>query len=189
MPSDARPISPAGAALLAVVVTAGLWLGTRGTSVGDDVGAARAATLMGGAGAGVVALPVRTLSDSVVSLTAGGRPTVVMISSETCTFCKTALREMGRVTDGRPLDGLRVVTLEGAAAGLPMVQAAHVGGATLAGPASAAAAVHWTFQIQGTPTFVALDAQGRVTKTMVGYLGAGELRTWIDVALGTRERP
>jgi hypothetical protein len=189
MSSDApRPISPAGAALLVAVIAAGLWLGMRGPQP-DGVDDARAATLAGGTGAGVVALPVRTIDGATASLTAGGRPTVVMVSSETCTFCKAALNEMGRVAAGRPLDGLRVVTLEGAAAGLPMLQAANVAGATLAGPASAAAAAHWTFQIQGTPMFVALDEQGRVTKTMVGYLGAGELKTWIEVALGERGRP
>src|SRR5687767_11483432 len=116
--STPRPISPAGAAVLAAVLAGGLWLGARSTGDrgGDDASATRAAIVGGGATAGLLTLPVRTLDGQVTSLKTVSTPTVVMISSETCTFCKSALRDMGRIAAGRPLAGLRVVTLEGAAA-------------------------------------------------------------------------
>jgi len=187
-------LSRRGALLLAVVIAAGLWLGARlsnghADGAGSAADAADAATLDAGASAGVVALRARTLDGAVAPLNAVTTPTVVMIASETCTFCKAALREMGRVAAGRPLRGLRYVTLEGAAAGLPMLRAASVTGATLAGPPTPAAEALFTFQIRGTPTFVALDATGHVTATMVGYLGADELRPWIGVMLGERAEP
>jgi hypothetical protein len=187
------PLSPAGIAVLAAVVVGGLWLGslTPGSKADHeaDAAAARAATLAEGADAGVVALRVRTVDGRVMPLNAGGEPTVVMVSSETCTYCKAALREMGRVSAGRPLSRLRLVTLEGAAAGAPMVQAAAVSGATLAGPVAPSQESLFTFQIRGTPTFVALDERGRVTRSMVGYPGAEVLRAWIGVMLGERDRP
>jgi protein-disulfide isomerase len=184
-------LSPAGAALLAAVVAAGLWLGTRlpGGVEREDAATARAATLAGGSAAGIVALPVRTIDGAELPLGRTSAPTVVMVSSETCQYCKAALREMGRVAAGRPLAGLRVVTLEGAAAGLPMIRAANVTGALLAGPVTPAAEALFTFQISGTPTFVALDASGAVVRTQVGYPGAEGLRSWIAVMLGERERP
>jgi hypothetical protein len=96
---------------------------------------------------------------------------------------------MARVAAGRPLRHLRVVTLEGAAAGVPMVRAARVDGATLAGPDSPSSAALLTFQIRGTPTFVAVDGRGHPTATLVGYPGPSGLRGWIAVALGDRPRP
>ena len=184
------PLSPAGAALVAAVVGVGLWGGARTPGAAADRAAdVRAATLAGGAEAGVVALPVRTLDGVETALNRGGEPAVVMVSSETCQYCKAALREMGRVAAGRPLRGLRLVTLEGAAAGVPMTRLASVTGATLAGPVTPAAEALFTFQIRGTPTFVALDSSGAVTRTLVGYPGDGAFRSWIGVMLGERERP
>jgi hypothetical protein len=179
-------LSPAGAALVAVVAVAGLWLGG-GARVADD--AVRTATLADGADAGVVAFSVRTLDGAVVPLRRVGEPSVVMVSSETCQYCKAALREMGRVAAGRSLRRLRLVTLEGATGGVAMVRTANITGATLAGPISSADQAVLTFQIRGTPTFVALDDRGRVTQSMVGYPGAEVMRSWIDVMLGERERP
>ncbi|AHG88970.1 Thioredoxin-like fold-containing protein [Gemmatirosa kalamazoonensis] len=186
-------LSPAGAALLAAIVGVGAWLGARTPGAAADraadAAAARAATLAGGAEAGLVAFRARTLDGTVLPLAKVAEPTVVMVSSETCQYCKAALREMGRVAAGRPLHGLRLVTLEGAAAGVPMVQAANVDGATLAGPVSPSAESMLALQIRGTPTFVALDARGRVTGTLVGYPGAEAFRGWVGVMLGERGRP
>ncbi len=185
-----RRVSPLGALLVLAAIAAGLWLGTRTPGMRADAEAdVAAATQADGASAGLVRLPARTVDGAALRLTAAGAPTVVMVSSETCTFCKAALREMARVANGRPLAGLRVVTLEGAAAGVPMTTAAGVVGATLAGPASRSEEALWTFQVRGTPTFVALDSAGRVTGTMVGYLGADALRSWIGVMLGERGAP
>jgi hypothetical protein len=192
-----RRISPAGAVVLAVVVGVGFWLGGRtpgaqaDRTLDDAAMTAREATLTMGADAGVVALPVRTLDGTVTSLarSGAGAPVVVMVSSETCTFCKEALREMGRISAGRPLGRLRLVTLEGAEVGAPMARAAGVQGAVLAGPVTRAAEALFSFQIRGTPTFVALDSAGRVTRSLVGYPGAESFRPWIDVMLGARDTP
>ena len=149
-----RRLSPLGAALLAAVLGVGLWLGTRASSsaADDQSGAtvARGATLAEGADAGVVALRARTLDGKVLPLDSVREPTVVMISSETCQYCKASLREMARVAAGRPLGRLRLLTLEGAAAGVPMVRAAGVTGATLAGPVTPAAEAPFTFRTRGT---------------------------------------
>jgi hypothetical protein len=187
-----RRVSPAGVIALVAVIGAGLWLGGRTPGVAADreaERAARQATLRGGADAGVVALPVRTLDGAIGPLRAVTEPTVVMVSSETCTYCKAALQEMGRVSGGRPLRRLTLVTIEGAAIGEPMVRAAGVQGATLAGPVTPAAGSLFAFQIRGTPTFVALDRTGSVTGTLVGYPGAEAFRPWIGLMLGERDTP
>lgn len=185
-----RRVSPVGVVALVVVVGAGLWLGGRSPgAMGADRGAAREAVLANGADAGVVSFSVRTLEGQVMPLKAVSEPTVVMVSSETCGFCKTALREAGRVADGRPLKGLRLVTIEGADVGAPMARIAGVTGALLAGPTDPSAAAFFAFQVRGTPTFVALDETGAVTRTMVGYPGDEAFRAWIGVMLGEREKP
>jgi thioredoxin-related protein len=112
-----------------------------------------------------------------------------MVSSETCGYCKRALRDMGEMSGGRPLSRLRVVTLEGAAGGVPMLRAAGVQGATSLGPASQSARTMLTFQLPGTPTFVALDARGRVTHAMVGYPGREGMASWYRAAAGEQDRP
>jgi hypothetical protein len=170
------------------VLAGGLWLGTRLSGDDGAGGAARAAALDGGAGAGVVIFPVRTVGGEILDLDAGGEPTVVMVISKTCGVCKEALRDFGQIAAGRPLGRLRVVTLEGAAEGVPMVTAAGVRGAVLAGPVTPAAEAHFTFQIRGTPTFLALDERGRVRRVIPGYPGREAFRPWVGIMLGERDR-
>jgi hypothetical protein len=62
-----------------------------------------------------------------------------------------------------------------------MLADAGVAGAVLIGPATDAAKVLFTFRIQGTPTFVAVDRQGVVRRLMPGYPGPDELRRWVPV--------
>ena len=182
-----RP-TPATVALLAVVLAGGLWLG--GRLDGDDAtDAARAATLDAGAGAGIAALDVRTVDGAIRPIADAGEPTVVMVISETCAVCKEALRDFGQAAAGRPLRRLHVVTLEGAAAGVPLVNAAGVRGATLSGPVSAAAEALFTFQIRGTPTFLALDDGGRVRRVIPGYPGREAFRPWVETMLAERAAP
>jgi hypothetical protein len=162
-----------------------LWLGGRqDRALGGDDAAARAATARDGAGAGVAALTVRTTDGRVTRLSALGAPAVLMVVSETCGVCKEALADFGRARAGRPLPRLWLLTLEGAGAGLPMTRAAGVAGAVHAGPVTPAAAGLFTFQIAGTPTFVALDAQGRVARVLPGYPGREAMASWLRVMAG-----
>lgn len=175
---ESRRVSPLGVALIAAVVLVGGWIGLRGApddSVPLDVGAA-----------GIASLPVSTVDGRMLSLRDAHEPTVVMISSETCTYCKASFRDMAATASGRPFKRLRVLTLEGASVGEPMVRAAGVQGATLVGPTSRADEATFTFQIRGTPTFLFIDASGQVRATLIGYPGSDGLRPWIDVMLGTR---
>jgi hypothetical protein len=186
-----RRLSAAALAAVAAVVAGGLLLGSRlgGPAGGGTAAAARDATLDAGAGAGIAALTVRTVGGEVLPLAGAGEPTVVMVISETCGVCKEALRDFGVMAAGRPLPRLRVVTLEGAAAGVPMVTAAGVRGATLAGPVSPAAEALFAFQIRGTPTFLALDDGGRVRRVVPGYPGREAFAPWVGVMLGDRTAP
>jgi hypothetical protein len=179
----------AEAALLALAIGGGLWLGMRREDGGGDDEAlrARGAALSGGMGAGVSALTVRTTEGRVTRLSALGEPAVVMVVSRTCGVCKEALRDFGRQAAGRPLPRLWVVTLEGAAHGSAMVDSAGVRGAVLAGPSQPAAEALFTFQIAGTPTFLALDAQGRVQRVLPGYPGREAMAGWLDLMRGTRD--
>ena len=105
-----------------------------------------------------------------------------MVVSRTCAVCKEALRDFGRA--GRPLPHLWLVTLEGAEHGAPMLAASGVRGAVLAGPPTPAAEALFTFQIQGTPTFLALAPDGAVERVLPGYPGGDRMRGWMDVMAG-----
>lgn len=189
-PPPPRRVPIGTAAAYALLLGAALWLGLRlGEDRRDDASAARAATLDAGAGAGIATLSVRATDGRVLRLAAAGEPTVVMVISETCGVCKEALGDFGETAAGRPLPRLRVVTLEGADRGAPMVRAAGVRGALVAGPVSPAAEALFTFQIRGTPTFLALDAGGRVRRVVPGYPGRDAFAPWIDVMLGERDAP
>lgn len=170
----------AGLLVAAGMVGLGLWQ-ERGR---DGAGAARAATAAFGPGAGVAALTVRTTAGRVVALDALGTPAVAMVVSTSCGVCEAALGDFGRSRAGRPLPRLWVVTLEGAEGGVAMTRAAGVAGAVHAGPVSPAASALFTFQISGTPTFVALDARGRVTRVLPGYPGPAAMAPWVRVMAG-----
>jgi len=189
--TDDAPHVPAGGArrygtlaAAGLAVAAAAWLGLRMTA-GEET---RAPQPVPGV-ASVVGFDMRELGGGVVPVKTPGTPSVVMVSSETCGYCKRALRDLGDMSGGRPLPRLRVVTLEGAAGGVPMLQAAGVTGATLLGPTSTRDRTLLTFQLAGTPTFVALDARGRVTHAMVGYPGREAMASWYRAAAGEQESP
>jgi hypothetical protein len=177
-----------GAVLLAAVA-GGLWLGLRQSRGADSAPAAdaRAATMAFGPGAGIAALTVRTTEGRVTPLGRLGEPAVVMVVSRTCGVCKEALADFGRASAGRALPRLWLVTLEGAEHGAPMLAQAGVRGAVLAGPVAPSAEALFTLQIQGTPTFLALDAEGRVRRVLPGYPGEATMAPWLGVMRGERD--
>jgi hypothetical protein len=189
MSDDRRRLPWREGVLLVLAVGGGLWLGLRQARAVDGVpaGDARAATMAFGPGAGVAALTVRTVDGRVTPLASLGEPAVVMVVSQSCGVCKEALRDFGRMASGRPLPRLWLVTLEGAALGAAMADSAGVRGAVLAGPAVPAAEALFTFQIQGTPTFLALDAGGRVRRVFPGYPGREVMAPWVELMAGTRD--
>jgi hypothetical protein len=183
MPGALRRLAPLGVGALVVAGT--LWLGSRQDEArGGGAGDARAATARFGPGAGVATLSVRTTDGRITPLSAIGAPAVVMVVSETCGVCKEALADFGRARAGRPLPRLWLVTVEGADTGVPMTRAAGVAGAVHAGPVAPAAAALFNLQIAGTPTFVALDAAGRVMRVLPGYPGGEAMAPWLRVMAG-----
>lgn len=178
-----RRVTPVEALALLAALAGGLWLGTRtGDDGGEAAAAARFGTRTGGPGAGVAALTVRTADGRTLPLSGIGTPAVAMVVSTTCAVCKEALHDFGAT--GRALPRLWLVTLEGAERGRAMLDSAGVTGAVLAGPPTPAAEALFTFQIQGTPTFVALDARGRVEGVLPGYPGRDGIAPWLAVMTG-----
>lgn len=131
----------------------------------------------------------RDAQGRVVPLVPKGQPTIIMISSRSCSWCKRALRDLGEITAGRPIPHLTLVTLEGANDGAPMLAAAKLTGARLVGPASGSDEVLLTFRYPGTPTFVAIDRNGRVVRTLPGYPVRPELERWWAVMVGDAATP
>jgi hypothetical protein len=187
---DSRPALPGWAwALLAVVaVVGGAWLGTA-----LDGGRGSAATTSqpwrvadAGARSDLSQYTVRTASGELVRLAAEGAPTVVMVSSLSCAVCKESLRDFAAQADASGLPRLRMVTLEGAAAGDAMLLAAGLTGLWHAGPANHAGGTLLTFQFPGTPTFLLLDGTGRVRAAMPGYPGRESFAPGFAVITGER---
>lgn len=110
--------------------------------------------------------------------------TVVMLSSETCGYCKETLSELGKRAKGRPAKGLWLVTLEGAAMSEEMLRAANVSGARSLGPATSATQALLTFQTPGTPVFAVLDSTGQIVRVLTGYPGRDAMRQWFATMLG-----
>jgi len=138
---------------------------------------------------GLGVFPVRNIDGATVPIVNDGEPAIVMINSRTCGYCKIALRDLGQYANGRSASRLRMLTLEGAPEGLPMLQDANIRGAVALGPATSQSQVLLTFRYRGTPTFVAVDGDGRIRGTMAGYPGAERLASWFDVMLGERAAP
>jgi len=132
---------------------------------------------------------VRNAEGKLIPLVTKGQPAIVMVSSVTCSWCKRALKDLGEMSAGRPLTRLKLLTLEGAADGAPMVAKEGIVGAQLIGPAGNSDQVLMTFRYPGTPTFVAIDRNGRVVKTMPGYPIRQEMAHWFAVMVGDAETP
>jgi len=158
---------------------------TMATVAGSDT----APTTAPSAAEAMGAFSVRTLQNTVEAVAVSGRPTIVMVSSQTCGWCKRALADLGEMAGGRPLTNLTLLTLEGASVGTPMVEKESIVGARLVGPAGSSDQVLLTFRYPGTPTFVAIDRNGRVVKTMPGYPIREEMRHWFAVMVGDQDTP
>ncbi len=141
------------------------------------------------AGQAIGTFKVRDLKGHVVPLVTKGEPAIVMVSSVSCGWCKRALKDLGEMSAGRPLPRLKLLTLEGAPEGVPMLAKELISGAQLIGPAGSSDQVLLTFRYPGTPTFVAIDRNGRVVKTMPGYPIRAEMVHWFAVMVGDAETP
>lgn len=125
---------------------------------------------------------VRLETDSLVPIVPADAPAVVMVSSVTCSVCAETMRDLA--SDGRPLPGLRIVTLEGAALGGAMARRNGLRRTWHAGPADGSGATLLTFQYPGTPTFLLVEPDGRVRRALVGYPGREAFRPWLRVMAG-----
>lgn len=132
---------------------------------------------------------VKTIDGQLVPLLTAGEPAIVMISSEVCEWCKQTFADLQKLSAGRPLSRLKVFTLEGAAEGAPMVNAAKLNGVQLIGPSDARTMVSLTFRFQGTPTFFAVDRNGRVVRMMPGYQTGDVLAGLYRVMVGDADLP
>ena len=139
---------------------------------------------VGQARAAVTGLLVRDSANQRVPLTPRGRPAILMVNSKTCSFCRQALKDIAGLQgrDGVPM--LRVVTLEGAAAGRVMLAAMGVRGAFSGGPDGDSDQVLLTFRIPGTPVFARTDSSGRIVETVPGYPGREVIARWMPVMRG-----
>jgi thioredoxin-related protein len=132
---------------------------------------------------------VQNAEGQTVDIVTVGEPAIVMISSVSCSWCKRALGDLRELSAGRPLTRLKLLTLEGAADGAPMVQREHLNGVQLIGPLNNSSRVTLTFRYQGTPTFLAVDRTGRVVQVMPGYPMREVLKLWYNVMVGDAEVP
>jgi len=126
---------------------------------------------LAGLGRSLAALRVRNAEGEVVAAAPAGEAAVVMVSSITCGYCERSLRDLAAMAGGRPLPGLRVVTLEGAGPGARMLDRMGVRGAVSTGPVGNSEQVLLTFRIPGTPVFASVDSAGRLTDVVPGYPG------------------
>jgi len=132
---------------------------------------------------------VKTVDGHVVPLLTKGEPAIIMISSEICEWCKQTFADLQTMSAGRPLPRLKVLTLEGAAEGAPMVKRARLTGLQLIGPVDGPAMVSLTFRFQGTPTFFAIDQHGRVARALPGYQTREVLAQLYKVMVGDADVP
>lgn len=166
--------------VLAVFLAGGVWIGTLLEPANENAGATpvpplRVAELRGADGA-------RARVDELKG------ETVVMLSSKTCGYCKEALRDLGKLADGRPASALWLLNLEGAASADEMLRNAGVSGARALGPATSATEALLTFQTPGTPVFAVLDTTGRIVRVLSGYPGREGMRQWFAAMLGDSGR-
>jgi len=134
-------------------------------------------------------LKVTALNGKVIRLHTKGEPAILMISSRTCSWCKRALKDLGVMSAGRPLPRLKLLTLEGAGEGVAMVAKEKLSGVQLIGPATGPDQQQLAIRYRGTPTFVAIDRNGRVVRTLPGYPIPEELKHWYAVMVGDQDVP
>ncbi len=139
---------------------------------------------VGQARSAVTDLIVRDSANARVPLAPKGVPAILMVNSRTCSFCRQALKDIAALQGSDGVPRLRVVTLEGVAAGQTMLAALGVRGAFIAGPDGESDQVLLTFRIPGTPVFARTDSSGRIVETVPGYPGPEALARWLPVMRG-----
>lgn len=139
---------------------------------------------VGQARSAVTDLMVRDSANNRVPLTPKGAPAILMVNSKTCSFCRMALKDIGAMQGRDGVPHLRVVTLEGEAAGSAMLRMFDVRGAFSSGPDGESDQVLLTFRIPGTPVFARTDSQGRIVETVPGYPGPEVLGRWLPIMRG-----
>ena len=132
---------------------------------------------------------VKTTTGQIVPLLTKGEPAIIMISSEICEWCKQTFADLQNMSAGRELPRLKVLTLEGAAEGIPMVKRAGLTGLQLIGPPDGPTTVSLTFRFQGTPTFFAIDKDGHVARSLPGYQSREVLARLYKVMVGESDVP
>ena len=201
----ARPrrgaVSLSSLALVTVVISCVVLVAKRATanSDGDESNVASRSSIVAGTDTAPQQAPtaeqaigtfkVRDVNGKVIPLITKGQPAIIMVSSVTCSWCKRALKDLGELSAGRPLPRLKFLTLEGAADGAPMLAKEHITGAQLIGPSGSSDQVLLTFRYPGTPTFVAVDRNGRVVATIPGYPMRQVMKQWYAVMVGDQEVP
>jgi hypothetical protein len=182
-------ISPRALTLLLVTGVLGIFI-VRPLLQGEEP-LVRTPSVTNGASAAeaIGAFKVRDMSGAIVPLVTPGEPQIIMVSSTSCGWCKRALRDIGEMANGRPVPRLKLLTLEGASLGAPMLAQEKITGAQLLGPAGDGDQVLLTFRYPGTPTFVAIDKEGRVARTMPGYPIREEMQHWFAVMVGASDVP
>ncbi len=135
------------------------------------------------------AIRVQNALGKTVPLLTKGEPTIIMISSVSCPWCKRSLKDIGELAAGRPVPRLKLLTIEGAERGGPMLALENITGAQLIGPLAHGDQVLARLQFRGTPTFVAVDGNGRIVATMPGYPMREVLKTWFAVMTGDADVP
>ncbi len=175
--------------LAVVAIGGGAWLGTALDGSRGAGGAERTPWQVAESGtrADLSDYMVLMADGARVPLAAAGVPTVVMVSSLSCAVCRSSLRDFAAQTNAAGLPRLRMVTLEGAAAGDAMLLETGLPGIWHAGPADHAGGTLLTFQFPGTPTFLLLDATGRVRAAMPGYPGKEVFAPWFRIMTGEAE--
>jgi hypothetical protein len=139
---------------------------------------------VGQARAAVTNLMVRDSANTRVALTPKGQPAILMVNSRTCSFCRTALKDIAAMQGSSPVPMLRVVTLEGDAAGREMLGSIGVRGAFSSGPDGESDQVLLTFRIPGTPVFARTDSAGHIVETVPGYPGPEMIAKWLPIMRG-----
>lgn len=156
-----------------------------GVVAGTDTAPAAAPT----ADEAIGSIKVTALNGKRIPLHTKGEPAILMISSRTCSWCKRALKDLGVMAAGRPLPRLKLLTLEGAGEGVAMLAQEQLTGAQLIGPAGGRDRQRLTERYRGTPTFVAIDRNGRVVRTLPGYPIPDEMKHWYAVMVGDQDVP
>lgn len=132
----------------------------------------------------VTNLMVRDSGNRRVALAPTGRPAILMVNSKTCSFCRSALKDVARLQGRDDVPMLRVVTLEGESVGRTMLASLGVRGAFTAGPDGESDQVLLTFRIPGTPVFARTDSAGRIVETVPGYPGPELIARWMPIMRG-----